>query len=194
MNEAISKWISSGGRFLSKCSDCYCVLSDRAEQQPVAAYYFRNYRSMGLSRRSTSRAALLTSMSTLSLDKSPGSDKSPPDSHLVSPPSPTVPQMSPEVPRNLSIEATTVDVAALAGIVAAAVDDTAPAVDDTAVDDAVDDAAILPKRRSPRFRHLKSKAVGVSVQAKSAVPTISKPALRKKTTEQKRQCGMYSIS
>ena len=174
VNEAISKWISSGGRFLSKCSDGYCVLSDRVEQQPVAAYYFRNYRSMGLTRRSSSRAALLTSPSALSLDISHDSDKSPPDSHFVSPPSQTAPQMSPEVarPRNLSF-GSTVDIAAP---IASPADVVAPAVGDS---------AIQPKRRSPRFRGFKSKAVVGGV-----VPTKSKLSVRKKTTEPKRFCNI----
>lgn len=39
VNEAISKWISSGGRFLSKRSKGYSVLLDRSDQLLVAAYY-----------------------------------------------------------------------------------------------------------------------------------------------------------
>ena len=78
VKEAVCKWTASGGRFLSKRSDGFCVLSDSTDQLSVAAHYFRNYRSMGLSRRQKpAHAVPPTSPSTppsgklLSLEKSP---------------------------------------------------------------------------------------------------------------------------
>ena len=51
VSEAVDKWISSGGRFLMKCSGGYRFVILPSEQISLAAHYFRNFRSMGMLRR-----------------------------------------------------------------------------------------------------------------------------------------------